>query len=159
RDRPAVLSRCVQRALQRLGSSDCLTVIDDSCDADCISNMAILRIAAATTSARMIHCRANSLQSTVAQASHRRRLSWQLRTAARDIAPLRNLSLLVASVVRAETTILIDDDICEFDLDATHQSLTSSGYECNGTVVGARICGTSELDTVTRLGHALQRLK
>ncbi|MEZ6137014.1 MAG: hypothetical protein R3C53_19135 [Pirellulaceae bacterium] len=81
------------------------------------------------------------------------------KTAVRDIAPLRNIELMLSRVVAARTTILIDDDIHSFNLDRTHHFLEIHGSDTNGIIAGAMICGMSELDTLTRLSDAIVVLK
>jgi hypothetical protein len=58
----------------------------------------------------------------------------------------------------AETTILIDDDICGFDLSATHERVAFLARSGDAAIVGAQIGGLSEQDTVTRMDEALSRL-
>lgn len=99
--------------------------------------------------------RAERLHELIAQASGGQGTAWQSRTATRDIAPLRNLTLLLSTVVDAQTTILVDDDVCCYDLEATHLQLGTHYRALGPVVVGAEIGGTSELDTITRLCDAL----
>jgi len=62
---------------------------------------------------------------------------------------------LLSAAVGAQTTILVDDDMCHYDLQATHLLLDAHYRALGPVVIGAEIGGTSELDTVTRLSDAL----
>jgi hypothetical protein len=86
-------------------------------------------------------------------------LLWLSKTAPRDIAPLRNLSLLLSTAIPAETTILIDDDIYGFNLVATHHRISKLAQTSRGVIAGAEISGINEEDTITRLMGALDLLE
>jgi hypothetical protein len=108
---------------------------------------------------QIAHVRAAELHDVLARATGGHSSPWQCRTTPRDIAPLRNLSLLLSVAVDAQTTILVDDDICCFNLEDTYR-VCDSHYRASGaTIVGAHIGGTSEHDIVTRLHGALQLLR
>lgn len=155
RDRTDVLARCIETALSTLGPSGALTILDDSSSPAVLVNAAILTEAARHSSAGITHIRAEELHDAIAGATNGRRALWQSKTAPRDIAPLRNLSLLISAAVDAHTTVLVDDDICGFDLMGTHEMLDAFGCGPEGVVAGAAIGGTTEQDTVTRLSDAL----
>jgi len=95
----------------------------------------------------------------IARSVSTRDLLWLAKTAPRDIAPQRNLSLLLAAAVPAETIVLIDDDIYGFDLAATHQRTNALAHAGRGVIVGADIGGTNETDTITRLTDAIEKLE
>lgn len=156
RDRAQVLERCVDTALSTLNADDTLTVLDDSCAMTARVNAALLAEAARRSTAHLTHLRAEQLHDAMAHATGGSRAVWQSKTAPRDIAPLRNLSLLISAAVGARTTVLVDDDICSFDLDATHSALDAFDRESGGVVVGAKIGGLTEQDTVTRLWDAIR---
>ncbi len=156
RERTEQLGRCVKTALMMLDSRDVLTVLDDSNSDGVRHNNALLRGVASGSNAVMSHLEASRTHATAAQTEGTGRVPWQVRNAARDIAPLRNLSLLIAVVVGARTTVLIDDDIAEFDLLATHRFLESQPRGAGGVVVGAEIGGWTEMDTVTRVEKAME---
>jgi hypothetical protein len=120
---------------------------------------AVLAEAARRSMTTLTHLRAEQMHDAVAQAMGGPRPLWQSRTAPRDIAPLRNMSLLVSIVVNAHTTVLVDDDICGFDLDATHRMLDAVNRGAGGLVAGAEIDGITEQDTVTRLSAAMRLLE
>jgi hypothetical protein len=108
---------------------------------------------------QIAHLRAGQLHDVLARATDGHSALWESRTAPRDIAPLRNLSLLLSVTVNAQTTILIDDDICCFNLEDTHR-VCDSHYRASGAaIVGANIGGTTEHDIVTRLYGAIQALR
>lgn len=159
RDRPEALQRCADTALSTLGADDALTVLDDSCAMISHANAAVLAQAARRSIAHLTHLRAEQLHDVIARATGGHSALWQSRTAPRDIAPLRNLTLLLSAAVDAQTTVLVDDDICYFDLESTHRMLDAH-YRVSGAVVGgAEIGGTTEQDTVTRLSDAIRLLQ
>ena len=159
RDHPEALERCVVTALSTLGADDALTVLDDSCAMLSHANAAVLAQAARRSFAYLTHLRAEPLHDVIARATGGQSALWQSRTAPRDIAPLRNLTMLLSAAVDAQTTVLVDDDICYFDLDATHRILGAHYRAQGGVVVGAEIGGTTEQDTVTRLSDAIRLLQ
>ena len=158
RDRPKELSRCVATALSTLGRCDVLTVLDDSRPGNAPENRALSGMVAQRSSTAVSHLPAEQVHDAVALAHGGLRLAWQAKSAVRDIAPLRNLSLLLARTVGALTTVLIDDDVSSFDLVDTHRFLAEQPREPNGVIVGAHIGGWTEMDTVTRLEDAMGRL-
>ena len=123
------------------------------------ANAATLAQAARGSIAHLTHLRAEQLHEAVARTTGGQSNLWQSRTASRDIAPLRNLTLLLSTVVGAQTTVLVDDDICYFDLEATHRMLDAHYRAPGAMVVGAEIGGTTEQDTVTRLSDAIRHLQ
>ncbi len=98
---------------------------------------------------------ARDLHALAAQIFGGRQLCWQTKTAARDIAPLRNLGLLLSIALQASTTVLVDDDVHSFDMRETHAFVNLVASVNEGTVVGAAISGTTEQDTLTRLSDAM----
>jgi hypothetical protein len=136
-----------------------LTVLDDSCPATVHANASMLADAARLSRAHLTHLLAEQVHNVIARATGGPMALWQERTAPRDIAPLRNLSLLLSAAVDAQTTVLVDDDISCFDLDITHCMLDTFEYGHRGVIAGAEIGGTTEQDTVTRLSEALQLLE
>lgn len=154
-NRADVLRRCVNTALSTLGPGDALTVLDDSCASVANENDSMLDEAARRSRARLTHLPAEQTHEAIARISRGRNAMWQTKTAPRDIAPLRNLSLLLSVVVDAHTTVLIDDDIDGFDLDATHRMLDARVRGPEGVIAGAEIRGMTEMDTLTRLADAM----
>lgn len=159
RDRPEALERCVDTALSTLGADDALTVLDDSCAMISHANAAVLAEAARRSITRLTHLLAEQLHDVIARATGGQSALWQSRTAPRDIAPLRNLTLLLSPAVGARTTVLVDDDICYFDIEATHRMLEAHHRAPGAVIVGAEIGGTTEQDTVTRLSDAIRLLQ
>jgi hypothetical protein len=145
--------------LSTLGADDAVTVLDDSPAVTSYENAAVLAEAARHSTARLTHLRAAPVQHVIASATRGQSALWQSRTGRRDIAPLRNLTLLLSVTVDARTTILVDDDICEFDLDATHQLLEAHCGASGPLLVGAEIGGTTEQDTLTKLSDAMKLLQ
>ena len=119
----------------------------------------VLTDAARRSMARLTYLPSQRVLDAVVGGKCRPRALWQSRTAPRDIAPLRNLSLLISAVVGADTTVLVDDDICGFDLEATHRIVDEFARSPGGVIVGAKITGTSELDTITKLCDAMCALE
>lgn len=158
RDRVEECRRCVDMALSTLGRHDFLTILDDSGPTATAENLATLASSARRSNAVVTHLMTAHAHDAVARAHGGSMLAWQHKSAPRDIAPLRNLSLLLSSTVGAHTTVLIDDDVVGFDLAATHEFIAGQQHKPNGIVVGAEIGGWTELDTVTRLEHAMVRL-
>lgn len=158
-DRTDVLGRCVDTAMSTMGPNDALTVIDDSCAATAHANAAVLGEAARRSRAHLTYLQAERVHDVMARVTGGPRTLWQSKTAPRDIAPLRNLSLLIAAGVEAGTTVLVDDDIHGFDLDATHRLLDAVDRGPGGVVAGAEIGGMTEQDTVTRLSDAMRLLE
>lgn len=159
KDRPETLSRCLASAVASLSALDAVTILDDSCRvaSDAVKHMAFR--AAADARAHIAHLRTGQLFDVVAQAVDGRGISWQTKCAARDIAPLRNLELLLSAACKGQTTVLIDDDVHSFDLQRTHEYATLAAPVDNGSIVGAAIGGMTEQDTVTRLADAMNVLK
>ena len=158
-DRTDVLKRSVDTAVMKLRRCDVLTVLDDSTAGIAEENSILLTAVARMSPAMITHLIPARLYETIAEVTGGSALEWQSRTARRDIAPLRNLTLLLSAAVSARTTILIDDDICDFDLELTHERLEQRATGSQGLVVGAEISGQSEMDTLTRLDDAIRRLE
>ena len=158
-DRTDVLERSVNTAVMKLGRCDVLTVLDDSTAGVAAENANLLTVVARKSPAMITHLVPARLYETIAKVAGDSALEWQFRTTRRDIAPLRNLALLLSAAVRARTTILIDDDICGFDLELTHKHLEQLAPGSQGLVVGAEISGLSEMDALTRLHDAIRRLE
>ena len=158
-DRTDVLERSVDTAVMKLRPYDVLTVLDDSTAGIAEENAILLTSVARKSPAMVTHLMPARLYEAIAEARGGSALEWQSRTARRDIAPLRNLALLLSAAVRACTTILIDDDICDFDLELTHKRLEQLVTGSQGLVVGAEISGQSEMDTLTRLCDVIRRLE
>jgi hypothetical protein len=157
-DRLEEVERCIQTAFSTMGSEDFLVVLDDSSPKVSSATATLLAKAASRSSTRFCHIRADRLHEDVAQALGGTMAPWQLRVARRDIAPLRNLSLLMSAAAMPQTTVLIDDDICGFDVGGTDKICDELVSSPQGLVTGAIIGGLSDLDTVTRLSNAMHSL-
>ena len=118
----------------------------------------MLTAAAHRSNAPLIHLRADAAHDRVGHALGAT-VSWQSKAAPRDIAPVRNLSLLLATVIDACLTVLVDDDICNFDVDTTYRAIDGLARSDKGLLVATDIAGTSEQDTVTKLLAAMQILE
>lgn len=158
RDRTDVLARCVENAISTMRPTDVLTVLDDSCKEIVSANRLILGAAARRSITKVTHLPVERAHDVIRLRTGGPKALWQRKTAPRDIAPLRNLSLLVSWVIGAHTTVLIDDDVYDFDLDTTQAILDAVEGGAGGAVVGAEIRGTSEQDTITRLSDAMSSL-
>ena len=158
-DRTTVLERCVDTAVRKLMWCDVLTVLDDSTPVVVAENANLLAAVASKSPAIIAHLIPARLYERIAEVAGGSALQWQARTAPRDIAPLRNLALLLSGAVKARTTVFIDDDICGFDLELTHKRFAQLASGPCGLVVGAEISGQSEMDTLTRLHDAFQWLE
>ena len=156
-NRAEVLKRSVSTALRKLGRCDVLTVLDDSAAKAAAENADLLTAVARQSPAMVAHLLPARLYETIAGVTGGSALEWQSRTAQRDIAPLRNLALLLSAAVRARTTILIDDDICGFDLELTHERLEQLAAGSQDLIMGAEIGGQSEMDTITQLHESIRR--
>jgi hypothetical protein len=159
KDRPETLARCVATAVASLSPSDALTILDDSGGPTSYAMRQTVLRAAANSAAHVAHFRASDLHGLVAQAVEGCQLCWQTKTTARDIAPLRNLELLLSVACEAQTTLLVDDDLHSFDLKETHDYTTRLASVDQGAIVGAEIAGTTEQDTLTRLSDAMRVLQ
>jgi hypothetical protein len=155
RDRPETLRRCVATALASLGPEDMLTILDDSVPTLSPVNAALLAINLSASSPTRVYLSTLRAQELLTRAVSRPDLIWLSRTATRDIAPLRNLSLLLSAAVPAEITIFIDDDIYGFDLIVTYHRISALVQATQGVIAGADIDGINERDTITRLTDAL----
>jgi len=159
RDRPETLRRCIATAFSSLGPQDKLTVLDDSLPAAYAANAVLFAMTPSASAPTRVHLSVSRAREVIAGSISAQSLLWLSKTAPRDIAPLRNLSLLLSAAVPAETTVLIDDDIHGFDLDATHQRLRTIVQANQGVIAGADIGGSNEQDTITRLIDAIDMLE
>jgi hypothetical protein len=157
-NRAQTLSRCVANAMATMDSTDVLTILDASSVAGARANLEVLGVAARESTTQLHHICADNAHGIVDQITLGSEPSWRSRTGPRDIAPLRNLSLLIAVDINAQTTVLVDDDIHGFDLGATHRTLNSLARESVGVIAGAHIAGINEQDAITRLSDALCHL-
>lgn len=155
-ERPEEFERCITNAFSTLGPEDVLAVLDDSCLEASRANAGVLVKMAGRFTTRCCHIPANDLHHNVAQALRGQAAEWQLKIGRRDIAPLRNISLLISAAVRPQTTVLIDDDVCGFNVLSAHELLNGFGGSGEGLIMGAAIGGFTDLDTVTRLSNAMQ---
>jgi len=149
----------VSTALSSLGAQDMLTILDDSLATFCSANAGLLHMTPNVSPPTRVHLTMSCAQEVIVGSPSILALGWLSKTASRDIAPLRNISLLLSAAVPAETTILIDDDIHSFDLVATHHRISALDRTRHGVIVGADICGIDERDSVTRLTGAIDILE
>ena len=158
-NRPETLRRCIASVLTSLGPEDMLTILDDSVPAISSVNAAFLATTASVSSPTRLHFLSSHAREIVCSSVSGSALFWLSKTGPRDIAPLRNLSMLLSLAASAETTVLIDDDIHGFDLLATHNRISELARGRRGVIAGAEIGGINEQDTVTRLGDAINMLE
>lgn len=150
------LRRCVQAAVATLDSRDLLVVLDDSSPEQSRSSQSWLADIALTSPARICHVGAQRAHIEVSRSLGNGDLEWQRKTSARDISPLRNLSLLFSASIQPTTTVLIDDDISAFRLDCTHQICDDLEAAPDGLIAGAAIGNLTDLDTLTKLSAAVR---
>src|SRR5215213_430505 len=144
RNRPSTLSRCINVALQSIGIADTLVVLDDS-DEWCVQeNHAILTNE--MMAAPIVHISAVALLNMLKQYLPPSALEWTKRTAQRDIAPIRNASLILSKCFEAGHVLLVDDDITGFDIRVTRDWVTRLAQKHYSVVVGAYIGGLDETD-------------
>gem|GEM_PF-6050242 len=155
-ERPEELERCVDTAISTLSSQDLLMVLDDSSPEVLRVNAAFLVKATNGSDAQFCHVYADRVHKDVSRVLGGKSVLWQLRTARRDIAPLRNLSLLFSAAVRPQTTLLIDDDVFGFDIDRTHRICEELWGSHEGVITGGTLNGLTDLDTLTRLSYAMR---
>ena len=155
-NRPAVLDRCVYTAHPFLEAQDTLTVLDDSDPRIMCENRGVVSQSASTPTS--FHVSAKTLERSLLRSLPERSLCWLQRTAARDIAPLRNCALLLSLCIPTQTTVLIDDDVTSFDLAYTHRMLQrlAVAHPTESVIVGGHIAGVDEHDVLTRLDRAIQ---
>ena len=157
RIRPATLLRCIATALSSLGTMDILTILDDSTPRSVRRTGICWPRRLVRRGPRRIHLPTSDCRDALRRVASEPSLVWLNKIAPRDIAPHRNIALLLSEVIPAETTILIDDDIHRFDLTITHQRTKALSDRCLGFIAGADIDGISELDVITRLNDALDK--
>lgn len=158
-NRPETLRRCIATALSSLGPQDTLTILDDSFPTVSPANAELLTATPNSSAPTRVHLPISRAREVIAQSVSASDLPWLAKTGPRDIAPQRNLSLLLSAAVPAETIVLIDDDIYGFDLAATHHRTNELAQASRGVIVGADIGGTNETDTITRLTGAIEKLE
>lgn len=155
RDRPETLRRCLRETLCGLGPQDRVTILDDSSATGRV-RMLDSELRPREHPAALFHVRSHEVEMVVSGSVGARPL-WLSRMASRDIAPLRNLSLLLSAVIAAETTLLIDDDVCKIDPVGMHRCLDMA-EPARDVIAGVAMTGISELDTITRLTDAIEEL-
>ena len=158
-NRPETLGRCIATALSSLGPQDTLTILDDSLPMVSRANAALLAATPNSSAGTRVHLSISRAREVIAQSVSPRGLLWMTKTAPRDIAPQRNLALLLNVAMPAETIVLIDDDIYGFDLTATHYKTDRLTVIGGGVIVGADIRGINETDTIRRLSDAIDKLE
>lgn len=107
----------------------------------------------------MIHLSANQTMEAVSKSSATHHCMWSSRISTRDIAPLRNLSLLLSAAAPAQTTVLIDDDVHGFDLNSSHHLISKFATDGSGIIIGSEMDGISELDIITRLADTIEMIE
>jgi hypothetical protein len=141
----------------KLGPDDRLTVLDDSCNEAFLVGRRLL--SSLPIAPDLSHWATCELFSALKIQLPAEALEWIRRRADRDIAPLRNLSLLISVCYSSESTVLVDDDITEFDLDLTRQAVAQILHEHGVALAGAHITGTDEEGVIDRLARAVGALE
>lgn len=155
-NRPVTLERCLQVAGATSGPDDVVTVLDDSGTTAFEANAGLVRQYRRRWRGAIRHVSVEWLHAAIERRCHVRKL-WQVGSDPRDIAPVRNLALLLARSVPSDETVLIDDDIRGFDLGLTRRLLDDCSGD-RGIILGARMSGLSESDTVSRLEDVMLKL-
>lgn len=157
-NRPQTLMRALRRASGSMGANDSLTILDDSDSSIATDNAGIAAALAHASSATMSYLPTGPTLAALRKTLPSAATGWMSRTSPRDIAPLRNLSLLISYALKAETTLLLDDDIDGFDVAATTSLVDSLSASRPEIIAGADMRGTIERDTITRLAESLPHL-
>lgn len=156
RNRPRTLLRCINIALQSIGNADALVVLDDSDEWYVQENHVILtNIMRSVTP--IVHISADALLCMLKQYLPTSAQEWTRKTAQRDIAPIRNASLILTNCFNPRYVLLIDDDIVSFDTSVTRYWTTQLAQKTGSVVVGAHIGGLDERDIISRLSHGIKR--
>lgn len=155
RNRPRTLRRCINTAFQSIGIADTLIVLDDSDEWYVQENHAVLTNGATATP--IVHISTVALLNVLKQYLPTSALEWTKRTAQRDIAPIRNASLILSKCFEAGHVLLIDDDITGFDIRVTRNWVARLAQKHHSVVVGAHIGGLDEADVITRLTRGIER--
>lgn len=156
RNRPRTLDRCVDKAFKSLGRSDALLVLDDSTKRYQQRNHSVL-VENLRGQTSVMHLSVQRCLDTLTTYLPASSLEWTERTAQRDIAPIRNISLLLSQCFQAEHVLLVDDDISEFDVVTTRHWVTGLAKKYGNVVVGAHIGGVDETDIISRLESGIKR--
>lgn len=154
RDRPIILCRCVAQMV--LHSSDRITILDDS--AEPLFNEG-QRLLSGLHTRSLNHLSADQVFSHLKSVLPENAQSWMNRTAPRDIAPLRNLSLLISLYTGSKLTIFVDDDITGIDLQKTRLTVEALARDNGFVIAGASLAGTDERGIIERLELALNVIK
>lgn len=156
RNRPITLLRCVNIALQSIGNAGVIVVMDDSDECYVKENHTILTDRTPSL-IPIVHISAKALLYMLNQYLPVSAQSWTRKTAQRDIAPVRNASLLVSNCFNPRYVLLIDDDIVSFDISVTQHWIKQLAQGTVNIVVGANIAGLDERDIISRLAHGIKR--
>ena len=140
-----------------LRSCDRVTILDDSSFADFMESRRLL--SNISTSGIISHLWTERIFSDMEYWLPSGAIKWSKRRAKRDITPLRNLSLLISVSVSSALTLLIDDDINEFNLEQTRQHIMQLFKKHGSIIAGVHIVGTDERGVIERLDQVLKRLE
>ncbi|MGA9768384.1 MAG: hypothetical protein WBV94_05040 [Blastocatellia bacterium] len=156
RNRPRTLRRCVNIALESIGIADTLVILDDSDEWYVQENHAVLRNRTPRATP-IVHMSTRDLLDMLKQYLPTSALEWTNRMAQRDIAPIRNASLILSKCFEAGHVLLVDDDIVGFDISVTRYWLTRLAQKYSNVVVGAHIGGLDETDVISRITRGIKR--
>jgi len=157
KDRPEELHRCIETVLSSFGPDDMLTILDDSLSPFPLKSSALA--ASKVERDTLLHLSVARARDALVRLLPRAHSVWLSKTAPRDIAPQRNIALLLSIIVAAETTVLVDDDIVGFNLLRTHEHLAEYARSSPGIIAGADIAGISELEIITRFAGAITAIE
>ena len=159
RNRTNLLERSVNAAIKSLQCCDVLTVLDDSGNATIRRNAGVLEAMARRSSAMITHVAPPEVYKELDKVTEEHPPQiWRYRTGPRDIAPLRNIALVLAAALGARTNVFVDDDMSGFDIEETHRYVEARRAARPSVIVGAEVIGRSEMDTVTKLEEVARRI-
>jgi len=146
----------VDIALKSIGRSDALIVLDDSTKRYRRKNHAVL-LENFRGQTSVMHLPVRDCINALTKYLPASALEWTKRTAQRDIAPIRNVSLILSRCFQTEHILLVDDDIGEFDVATTRHWVKDLAEKYGSVVAGAHIGGVDETDIISRLESGIKR--
>ena len=155
KDRPQTLKRCLNSICNH--NVDRITIIDDSSSKYFKINFNLLEGFCSCT--ELSHFSSKSLFDSLKIEFPIAALEWSEKRYERDIAPLRNLSLLFSLCETNKCTILIDDDIRCINLNLIIPELEKIVKKSKSFIAGVNIAGIDEYSTIERLELALYKLQ
>jgi hypothetical protein len=142
--------------LKSIDRADALIVLDDSTKQYRLKNHAVL-LDSLRGQMSVAHLSVRDCINAFTKYLPASALVWSKRTAQRDIAPIRNVSLILSRCFQTEHILLVDDDITEFDVATTRSWMRGLLEEYGSVVAGAHIGGVDETDIISRLEGGIRR--